>query len=347
MVDNSPQLISKRMEVPDSIEEINEYYYQHGWTDGLPIIPPTEDRVEKMLSGTTRRPQDVIGEVAPTYRDATVEKIAINAVMAGCLPQYMPVILASVEAMVDQQFNLYSMQTTTHGANPLVIVNGPIRKELGINSGYNVFGQGTRANATIGRAIRLIQVNIGGGIPGKVDRATQGSPAKYSFCIAENEEQNPWQPLHVERGFAPSVSTVTVVMAENPHNINDHSSTDAEGILTTFAGTMATQGNNNVIYQTGEALVVFGPEHASTVASSGFSKQDVKHFLFEKARIPKSEFSLKHQVERFPDFESDALIPITTEENAIIIIVAGGGGKHSAFCPNYGFSKSITKQIQL
>ncbi len=343
---DSPELVSKRLELPDSIEEVTEYYYQRGWTDGLPIVPPTEDRVTKMLTGTARKPRDVVGEVAPTYDEATVEKIAINAVMSGCLPQYMPVIIAAVEAMVEKQFNLYAMQTTTHPATPLIIVNGPVRRELGINSGYNVFGQGTRANATIGRALRLIQVNIGGGIPGKYDRATQGSPNKFSFCIAENEEKSPWPPLHVERGFDQSVSTVTALMAENPHNINDHSSIDGAGILTTFAGTMATQGSNNLLYRSGEVLVVFSPEHAATVAAGGFSKQDVKHFLFEKARLPRSVFSPRQQELRFPDLTPNDFIPVAYEENAIIVIVAGGGGKHSSFCPNFGFSTSVTRPIK-
>jgi len=339
-------LVSKRMEVPDSIEEVNDLYYQHGWTDGLPIFPPTEDRVDRMLLGTARKPQDSIGEIPPVWAEATVEKIAINAVMAGCLPQYMPIILTALEAMLEPQFNLYAVQTTTHPVAPLVIVNGPLVKALGVNAGYNVFGQGSRANACIGRAIRLILLNVGGAIPGKLDRSTQGQPSKYTFCIAENEEQNPWKPLHVERGFDPSVSTVTVVAAENPHNINDHSSIDARGILTTIVGTMKTQGSNNLLYQRGEVVLALGPEHASTIASSGFSKQNVMHFIFENARVPKKDFSLKHQEERFPDFESDALIPMVCEEVAIMVIVAGGAGKHSSFCPNFGSSKSVTKQIQ-
>ena len=345
MVDVS-QLVSKRIEITDSFEEINEYYYRHGWTDGLPIIPPTGERVEKMLSGTIKKPQDVIGELAPNYSEATVEKIAVNAVMAGCLSHYMPVIIAAVEAMIEEQFNLYAMVITTHPANPLLIVNGPIRKELEINSGYNVFGQGARANATIGRALRLIQVNIGGGIPGKVDRATQGSPAKFSFCIAENEEKNPWQPLHVERGFAPSVSTVTMLMAENPHNIQDEHSTNAQGIMTTLAGSVKAQGSNNVFYQSGEVLLVLCPEHAATLAEGGLSKQDIRHYLWENARIPKSEFPPERQTGRFSAFKDDALIPITAKESDIMIIVAGGAGKHSAYCPNFGLSRSVTRQIQ-
>jgi hypothetical protein len=343
---NSVSLVSDRIKLPESIEEISESYYQRGWTDGLPIVPPTEDRVEKMLSGTTRKSQDVIGEVPPGNGIATVEKIAINAVMAGCMPQYVPVLITALEAMLERKFNLYGIQATTHPVAPLVIVNGPIRKRLAINSGYNVFGQGTKANATIGRAMRLILINVGGAVHGKLDRSTQGQPSKYSFCIAENEEKNPWQPLHVERGFEPSVSTVTVLAAENPHNINDHSSIDAQGILTTIIGSMKTQGSNNVLNQSGEVLLTLCPEHASTIAKSGFSKEDIKRFIFMNARLPRSDFSPEHQEDRFPSFKSDAFIPVASRDNAIVIIVAGGAGKHSSFCPNFGHSISITKKIE-
>jgi len=340
-------LLSDRIEIPDSIEEVNEYYYERGWTDGLPIVPPTEERVERMLTGTQRKAQESLGAVPPGRGEATVEKVAINAVMAGCRPEYMPVLVAAVEAMLETNFNLYAIQTTTHPVAPLIIVNGPIRKRLGLNSGYNVFGQGTRANATIGLAIRLILVNIGGGVPGKLDRSCQGQPSKYSFCIAENEERSPWQPLHVERGFNPLESTVTVLAAENPHNINDHSSIDGQGLLTTIVGSMKSQGSNNIIAQSGEVLLVLGPEHASTLASSGYSKKEIREFVFKNARVPRSEFSPKHAEDRFYNFSPNDLIPFIFEENALIIIVAGGAGKHSSFCPSFGHSTSITKRIEV
>jgi len=348
MMADSPQLVSQRIEVRDSLEDINELYYQRKMTDGLPIIPPTKERVTAMLTGTSSNPQEVIGEIPPQWGEATVEKIAVNTVMAGCLPQYMPVILAAVEAMLEKQFNLYAVQATTHPCAPLIIVNGPVRQELGLNSGYNAFGQGSRANATIGRAVRLILMNIGGGIPGKLDRATLGQPSKYSFCIAENEEANPWQPLHVERGFDPSTSTVTVCGAENPWNINDHVATEAEEVLTTIAGTMAVQGTNNIIYPSrGEALIVLGPEHAAMIANSGFSKQDAKRFLFEKARVPKCQFPRKHQELRFADYPDDALIPVAKEYSDVMIVVAGGAGKHSMFSPSFGDTRSVTKEIKV
>ena len=344
---NLVDLVSEGIEVNKDLEEINRIYFERGWTDGLPIIPPTEERVEKMLAGTRRKSNDSIGIVPPGGGDATAEKIAINAVMAGCLPEYMPVIITAIEAMLENEFNLHWIQATTHVVAPLIIINGPIRNALGINSGHNVFGQGNRANATIGRAIRLVLINIGGGLPGILDMATFGQPGKYSFCIAENEEASPWEPLHVERGFDTSASTVTVCGVEGPHNINDHSSDDGEGILTTFAGTLATQGNNNMIYQKGEPLLIMGPEHAAIIARSGFSKRDVRHFLYEKARIPKRMFSRKQQQDHFPDFPENALIPTIPKEDALMIVVAGGAGKHSVCCPSFGlYTTSVTKKIQ-
>lgn len=344
---HSSELVSERLEVDEDIEEINEIYYQRGWGDGLPIIPPTEERVEKMLAGIRRKPQDSLGSVPPSGGQATVEKVSINAVMAGCLPEYMPVIVATVEAMLESQFNLQVIQATTHPVTPLIIVNGPIRNQLKINSGHNVFGQGHRANATIGRAIRLVLVNVGGALPGERDLATHGQPGKFSFCIAENQEKSPWEPLHVERGFGEFVSTVTVCGVEGPHNMNDHDGDDAESILTTFAGTMATQGSNSILTQKGEPLVVIGPEHAATIARSGFSKQDVKGILHRKARIPKNMFSRRHQENRFSGFPDGSLIPVVPEESAFMIVVAGGAGKHSAYCPTYGYHRSVTREIEV
>jgi len=183
--------VSEKVTVADSIEAVNNLYIENGWSDGLPIIPPTEPALEKMLSGTKRDPSEVLAKIPPTWGEATIEKVAINAVMAGCLPEYMPVIIAAVAAMCDEKFRLGEIQPTTHPGAPLIIVNGPIAKKLGINSKAGAFGPCWRANATIGRAIRLILLNIGGAYPGKLDLATQGQPAKYTYCIAENEEDSP------------------------------------------------------------------------------------------------------------------------------------------------------------
>jgi hypothetical protein len=189
------ELKSEKVEVPEDIVHINRFFYEKGWTDGLPIIPPTGERVLALLQGTLRSPGKAIGLIPPRWAEANVEKIAINAVMAGCLPEYMPIIIAGLQAMVQARFNLYGVQATTHPCGPLLIINGPIRKKLGINCGYSIFGPGTRANATIGRAIRLVLLNIGGASPGQVDKATHGQPGKFTDVIGESEEKSPWESL--------------------------------------------------------------------------------------------------------------------------------------------------------
>ncbi len=341
----SQRLTSERIQVDDSAEAVNDLFLEKGWSDGLPVIPPTEDAVEKMLAGTNRNPADVVAAIPPRWGEATIEKIAINAVMAGCLPEYLPVITTAVTAMCEEPFNLAGVQPTTHPSAPLLILNGPIAQKLNINSHYGAFGPGWRSNATIGRAIRLILMNIGGGLPGKTDMSTQGQPCKYTFCIAENEEANPWEPLHVERGFDALTSTVTVVAAENPHNINEHTAVTAEELLTTVATTMTNMGNNDILYQRGNPILALGPEHAATLAKDGFSKDDVRTFIYEHARIPLSKF-YKRAVQRYyPDRDENALIPISGKKENLIVIVVGGAGKHSSFLPTFGMSYSVTRAI--
>ena len=340
------RLKSDQIELADSIEVVNNYYLEKGWCDGLPIIPPTIEAVEKMLTGINRNTEDVIAAVPPLGGEATVEKTAINAVMAGCLPEYLPLIITAVDAMCDSSINLGGVQATTHPVSLLLIVNGPIRNKLSLNCKSGAFGPGWRSNSTIGRAIRLILMNIGGALPGKLDMSTQGQPSKYTFCIAENEEETPWSPLHVERGFEISTSTVTVAATENPHNINEHAAINAEEILITIAGTIATMGNNNIISQTGEPLIAIGPEHAATLARDGFSKNDIRAFVHEKARIPRKSFNQRAIKQYYADFDDDALIPITTNSDDIMIIVVGGPGKHSAFLPTFGDTRSVTKPIK-
>lgn len=340
------QIKSEKIRVPEDILSINKMFYEKGWTDGLPIIPPTEERVLNLLQGTRRGPYEVIGFIPPRWAEATVERIAVNAVMAGCLPEYMPILIAAISAMVEKVFNLYSIQATTHPCGPLLIINGPIRKRLRINYSYGAFGPGTMANATIGRAIRLILINIGGAIPGKIDKATHGHPGKFTYVIGENEEESPWDSLSIERDFSSEESTVTVIAIEGPHNVNDNCSTSASGVLTTIAGTLASQGNNNILYQMGEPMVVFGPEHAQTIARDGLNKKEVKEFLFREARLPKKVFSKENQEIRFFDLREDAMIPITRRPEDLLIIVAGGAGKHSLVIPSFGNTLSITKLIE-
>lgn len=262
-------------ETDDSIEAC----YQQGWTDGLPVVPPTPARVKRMLSGTNRNPDELIAPVPPKWGRATVEKIAINAVMAGCTPAYLPVVLTAVEAMTAEQFNLHGVQVTTSHVSPMLVVNGHIRKQLDINDSFNLFGQGWRANATIGRAVRLVCTNIGGALPGELDRAAFGHAGKYTCCIAEREEESPWQPLHVERGFQADDSTVTVFAAAAPQSVNDHGNNTAPGILDTICANLTAPGNSG-----GETILVIGVEHAKTMSDDGFSKADVRHYIAEKTQ---------------------------------------------------------------
>ena len=338
------QLEAQHIDLPDDYDAVQNLYLERGWTDGLPITPPTPERVQAMLETVSLDPQHVVAQLPPNWGDATVERLAINAVMAGCLPQYLPVIVAGVAAMSDPSFNLYAIQATTHPCAPLFIVNGPIREKLGMNSSSGAYGPGWRANATIGRAVRLALLNIGGGHPGVGDMSTQGAPSKYTYCVAENEEANPWVPLHVERGFTPHQSTVTVVGGEPPHNINDHTGATAEEILTIIAGAMAVTGANNA-YTGGETLLALGPEHAATMAADGFSKDDIRDWLHHHARIPLERYTKATMLERFGQIP-DGPVPMVTNPEDLAIIVLGGPGKHSSWVPTFGgATRSVTRGI--
>lgn len=341
------------MEGMEDCEAATELCQQRGWGDGLPIVPPTAERVEKMLEYCDRPWDEPIASMPPRNGAATPLRLAANAVMAGCKPQYFPLLMLAIEAMCEKPVNLYGIQTTTHPVAPLVIVNGPVAKELDINCGHNAFGPGHAANATIGRAIRLALLNIGGAVPTVGDMATVGQPGKYSYLVAENEAANPWEPLHVERGFPREASTVTIVGAEGPHNINDHESIDAEGILQMTCGTVAITGSNNPYYA-GEPLIAFGPEHAATIAAGGYSKQDVKRYIYEHATLPLGSFSDQNIDRRFrvkfPDRYAkagpDARVTMAQRAEDIMVIVLGGAGKHSMYLPTFGETRSVTHALK-
>ena len=283
----------------------------------------------------------------PRQGVATVEHVAINAVMAGCRPEHFPVVIAAVEAVLDPAFNLFAVQATTHPCSPLLIVNGPVVDRLGINARYGAFGPGVRANATVGRAMRLVLLNVGGAAAGILDRATQGAPSKYSFCIAENEGESPWEPLHVDRGFTAEDSTVTVVGCESPHNINDHVSLSADGILTTITGSLANMGSNNA-YLHGGPVLALGPEHAAIIAAEGLSKDDVRRHVFEHARIPRHIWERGGMAKMVDDpFSDDDLVPIISRPEDLLIIVLGGFGRHSSWLPTFGDStKAVTRAVR-
>jgi hypothetical protein len=336
---------SEKLTVEDSMEAVNNFFIEKGWSDGLPVIPPTEQAVEKMILGTKRNPSYVVTNIPPRLGEASVEKIAINAVMAGCLPEYMPVIVTALEAMAEERFRLAEIQSTTHPVAPLIIVNGPIVDKLLINSKSGAFGPYCRANATIGRAIRLILLNIGGAAPGKLDLSTQGQPSKYTYCIAENEGDSPWELLHVERGFNAKTSTVTVAAAENPHNINDTVAVTGEEMLISICNAVMTTGSNNVLFQEGSPVIALCPEHAMTIAADGFSKNDIRSYIYEKSRIPLNRFYKRTIEKHFPDWCENELVPLTAHKEDLIIIVVGGSGKHSAYLPAF-LPPSVTKAIE-
>ena len=344
---NAPE----RMNGPDDLDGVNRLFYSRGWTDGLPIIPPTPARYEKMLSGTNLDVNQLLSLIEPRQGKATIGKVAVNAVMSGCLPEHLPVLVAAANALGNSDLNLKALNTTTHPCAVLAIISGPIVEEIDINSTYNALGQGSLANATIGRAIRSILLNIGGGTPGILDRATMGSPAKFSFCFGERADESPWgETLAMERGFAPDQNTVTLCGVEGPHNVNDHYGKTAEEILLTVGGTMAQPGLNNS-YLGGEIIVVLGPEHADIIAKDGFSKSDIRNFLMEHARIPAHALS-DPQRDIMRQYVPDRLLNngkgdalIVTSDDDILLTVAGGAGRHSAIIPSFGNTKAVTEII--
>lgn len=342
-------LTSERHQVPDDPEAVQAYLEAREWGDGLPVVPPTPERVERMVAGAGRAPGEVIAEVDPRKGVATVEKIAVNAVMAGCRPEYMPVLIAAMEAVADPAFNLHGIQSTTNPVGPLLIVNGPVRREINLNCGRNALGPGRRANATIGRALRLILLHVGGALPDRMDKSTLGMPGKYTFCLGENEEESPWEPLHVERGFRAEESAVTAIGAQGTHNVLALAGSAREVLILT-GDAMATMGNNNVLFGRGNPLVFFSAGHASQFVAQGYrTKRDVKEALFEFSKIPTS---------RFPEREVFPLVPlrertldgesvcVCRRSQDILVVVAGGPEPyHICYCANFGDTWAVTKRV--
>jgi len=328
-------LASERFQVEDSFEAVNDFLYEEGMTDGLPVVPPTGERIAAMLAGTTLPPTDLVGVLDPLKGEATVEKIAVNAVMAGCRPEYMPLLVAATRGLADPRFNLYGLQATTNPICPMLVINGPLRHRLQINCTAGCMGPGWRANATIGRAVRLLLLNIGGGRPGEIDKATHGQPGKFTFCFGENEEENPWEPFHVERGFGVGQSTVSLFGANGTVNIKDFYSQSAEGVLTTMAGTMTALGTSNIQNAGDEPVMVFSPEQAATVAREGLDKAAVKQWLWEHSGVPVTAFAREAQNGRMArwDWAVDGRIYPAKRPEDIIVLVAGGVAPHSVYVP--------------
>ena len=285
MRQHSPhRLASRRVELGSS-EDPMEAAFARGWTDGLPVTPPTEERVARMLEGADLPPDEVLCVLPPDLAECTVEKVAINAVMAGCLPEYLPVVLAAVKAGATSRFNIHGISATTYFTGPVLVVNGPIRRRIGMNPGINVLGQGNRANMTIGRALNLVVRNVGGARPGGVDRAALGSPGKLSFCFPEDEEGSPWKPLSVERGFSPEDSTVTLFAGHGPIEIVDQRSRIPESLAKTFALQLRMLGHPKIAGLS-DAIVVVSPEHARVFREAAWSKARLRQEIFSLLELP-------------------------------------------------------------
>jgi len=342
----------RRVEViraADPTAEVNRLYRLRGWTDGLPIVPPTLGRLDEMIDEGALDRHAVLGEMEPLRGVASVEKVAANAVMAGCQPEYFPVVLAAVQAILDPEFNLRGVQTTDENVAPLLIVNGPAAQRLGVNSGWGALGPGWTANATIGRAVRLVMNNIGGGWPGAVSFAGLGQPARYSLCLAEREEDTPWPPLHVELGYRPEQSTVTVMRAETVINVT--------GGLDELASVIGSAASLFGILHSGKPTVILSPFTARRLAGEGRTRADVRRELYTRGRLSAETWrrSWIHATVResdWPEWARTAApsgsIPAMRAPDDLTLVVAGADlpiPQH-VYCPSWGHPPCrVTREI--
>jgi len=342
------------LRAPADVVAFLDFVAARGLGDGLPVVPPTPARVEAMLRSCGADPEQVVGRFPPRRLLATVRDVAVNAVLAGCPEPGFPVVLAALRAALAEEFNLLGVLATTHPCGITVIVSGPAARSLGLNSGLSLYGPGSRLNAGIGRAVRLALQNLGGAWPGSVDKSTQGSPAKYTYCFAENLEASPWGPYHVERGFDASATTVTVASGEGPHNVHDPASRTAESLLRYLCTSMAHSGHNG-IYHKGDLFLVLCPEHAELLASAGYDRRRIREHIFETARVPGKNLGrdcYEHFTGRWPEDEprpadmETSLLALTRGPDQIHVLVAGGAGKHSSWIPTFGLSYSATVPLE-
>ena len=341
------ELQSRHFDAPD-LAAAMELCHAKGWTDGLPVVPPTEDRIRDMLAAAGLEPGLELAFIENRQVSVTAEKVAINAVLAGCKPEYMPVVVAAVEALGDPLYGYHGPATSTGGSAVLMIVNGPIARELGMNSGHNLFGPGWRANATIGRAVRLTMRNTIGTIPGTLDQSSLGHPGKYTFCIAENEAESPWPPLHVDRGFRADQSAVTIMAALGAHQFSNGLSSTPEGVLTTACAQMRISAGTgrNPAY----ALVLAG-EHMAIIARAGWSRDDVKRYVHEHARVSLAELkrAFIKPGDVVPGDETQMVPVIETPADLLVVMAGGKAGVQSAYIPGWGGkagSQPVTREIR-
>jgi hypothetical protein len=312
-------------------EDEAEAMFDRGWTDGLPVVAPTEARVLRMLAGTTRRPAERVAVVPPDLVECSVEKVAVNAVLAGCLPEYLPTVLAAVEAACSDSFNMHGLLATTYFSGPMVIVNGPVATRIGMNSGVNALGQGNRANATIGRALQLVVRNVGGGRPGGVDRATLGNPGKYTFCFAESERGSPFEPLSVERGFAEGTSTVTLFAAAGLQPMVDQLSRTPESLVRTFAACLRACAHPKLVLGF-DAVLIISPEHGRVFREAGWDKSRLRTELAGLLELDGRDLvrGAGGISEGVPPELADATLPKFRDGGLLIVHAGGTAGLFSA-----------------
>jgi hypothetical protein len=337
------------LEVADDYEAFADAYEARGWGDGLPLVPPTRARVEAMLAALGDvDPDEVVGTLPPRFGQATRRIIAVNAVLAGCAPEHVAVLVSAVRALARPEVNLRGVNATTHSVAPLLIVHGEAAVEGGYNGGIGAFGPGNRANASTGRALRLVLLHVAGATPGPGDASTQGGPAKYAYCVAENLEATPWEGYAASRGVE-AASAVTVHCGEAPHNFHDMESEHPGPILDKCASAMASMGQNNVAIAQGEYFVALGPEHAATAAADGWTRADIASYLFERARLRAGTIRANFKSLAWPPWMfavPDAeLLPMTGHPDNIRVFVCGGAGKHSSVIPSWGMTASVTLPV--
>jgi hypothetical protein len=328
-------LLARKVEFGDNDDPV-EVCFDRGWTDGLPVTPPTDERVLRMLGGTRRPAREVVGRMPPYLAECTVEKVAINAVMAGCKPEYMPVLLAAIEAALEPVFTLHGVLATTYFSGPIIIVNGPVARKIGMNAGINALGQGNRANATIGRALNLIVRNVGGGRPGEADRATLGAPSKFTLCFAEDESDPSWQPLSEARGFPAGSSTVTLFQGHGPEAFVDQKSRTPEGLTRSFALSLVTMGHANLV-QSARAIVVLSPDHYRIYKEAGWGRQQIERALYE-ATIRKGSEIVAGQNgvgEGVPASRANEDIPKFHDDGLMVVRAGGTAGLFSGILPGW------------
>lgn len=326
-----------------------EYYYSRGWSDGLPLVAPTRKAVDAMIAAGGVRGDELLGEISGRNASAPVEKLAVNAVMAGCLPEYFPVLLAAVRGFFHPDFDYHGPASSTGGSAIVLIVSGPIAPRLGINAADNAFGAGFRANATIGRAVRLVMMNLLNARPGLLDRATLGTPGKTTFCFAEYGADSPWEPLHVERGFAPDESAVTIYASNSLLGVYNQLAAEPEPLLLQFADALCNLASPNVL-GFNENLVVMAGEHAQVIRRAGWSKGQVREFLVRNARRTVADFKrcgrLPGEVE--PEDETTWRYVMEQPEDVILVRAGGMAGSWSACLPGWGkkWTRSITTPVK-